>query len=205
MLNTEDIQTINRPISMGTGYLEGERFTLQHIEVLEASRRPTVEQWCQVGRDAAFSSNTNTAKPSGVLLHFNYGAAAVKWWGHNTDTLRSQNPPHAAPAPRRCQQPQPPPSPAAGPSTDVPAYLRRPLTTINHERNLVSQEHKQHSANERVNESKAWESWDEDDWMMFCRFNTKAVHGRLQAAGEESSSNIRAWAQEVSDYQTTEH
>jgi hypothetical protein len=47
-------------------------------------------------------------------------------------------------------------------------------------------------ADEPVNESKVWESWDEDDWMLFCRLNTKAARERLQAAEEGSSSNIRA-------------
>jgi len=217
----------NRHISMGTGYPQGECFTLQLIEVLEASSRPTVEQWCQVGRDAAFSSSTDTTKPSGLLLHYNYGAAVVKWWGQHTDILWSQNPPHPGPpGPRRRRRRRnlhPPSSPVARPSTGIPPYLRHPTSindrtvsihkrhpndepppTSTHDGNIASQKHKQHSANQCVDESKAWESWDEDDWMLFCRFNTKAVHERLQAAGEESSSNIRAWAQEVSDYQTTE-
>ena len=205
-----DVRSNNqRRFRAGTGYPKGERFSLQLIEISDALDRSIVEQLCQVGCDAAFSTGTQIAKPSSVLLHYNYSAAAVKWWGHHTDILRSQNPPHPAPAPapapRRRRQPRPRPAPAAGPSSDLPPYLRGPPKT-RYDRNISIEKRqgKQRSTNERVNESKAWESWDEDDWMMFCRLNTKAVHERLQAAGEESSSNIRTWAQEVSDYQTTE-
>jgi hypothetical protein len=68
----------------------------------------------------------------------------------------------------------------------------------------IDKRHKKQNPTDSDSESKEWESWDEDDWMLFCRLNTKAVHDQLQAAKEGSSSNIRAWAQEVSDYQSTE-
>ncbi|KAF8493171.1 hypothetical protein F5888DRAFT_1908746 [Russula emetica] len=90
VLNMDDVRrNIQRQIRAGTGYHEGERFTLQLIEISDAIGRSTVEQFCQVGRDAMFSSHTDTAKPSSLLLHYNYGAAVVKWWGHHTEMLRS--------------------------------------------------------------------------------------------------------------------
>jgi hypothetical protein len=46
--------------------------------------------------DAAFSTQTNLPKPSDLLLHYNYGAAAVKMWGHGIDVLRDNT---AAPRP----------------------------------------------------------------------------------------------------------
>jgi hypothetical protein len=212
VLDTEDIQTNNnRLISPGTGYPEGERFTLQLIEILEASIRPAVEQWCLVGRDAVFASDNQAAKPSGLLLHYNYGAAAVKWWGHHTDILRSRDPPHPSPPPpsprpRRRRRPNPPPTPTPGPSTDIPPYLRPPATNVYDRRISRRKRHPGEIIDEvsDVNKTKVWESWDENDWMMFCRLNTKAARERRQVAEEESSSNVRAWAQEVSDYQSTE-
>jgi hypothetical protein len=217
VLDTEDIQTNNdRLISAGTGYPEGERFTLQLIEILEASNRPAVEEHCQVGRDAVFASDTDTAKPSGLLLHYNYGAAAVKWWGHHTDILRSRDPPHPPlpPSPSPSPPPRPrqrrrldlPPPPTPGPSTGIPPYLRPPATNV-HDRTIsIRKRHPSEISDEvsDVNKTKVWESWDEDDWMMFCRLNTKAARERRQVVEEESSSNIRTWAQEVSDYQSTE-
>jgi hypothetical protein len=102
VLNTNDIQTNNdRQIIAGTGYPEGERFTLQLIDILEDPNYQIVEQMCKIGRNAAFANNTDMAKPSGLLLHYNYGAAAVKWWGHHTDILRSDRPPHPPPPPSR--------------------------------------------------------------------------------------------------------
>ena len=67
--------------------VNGERFTLQLIKILGALHHLAVEEFYQIGCDATFSSDTHTAKPSGVLLYYNYGAAAVKWWGHNTNIL----------------------------------------------------------------------------------------------------------------------
>ncbi|KAI0286045.1 hypothetical protein BGY98DRAFT_1092842 [Russula aff. rugulosa BPL654] len=100
VLNTDDIPTINdRLFTAGTACPDGERFTLQFIEVMEDLGRSVVAHSYRVGRDAAFSIDTDTVKPSGVLLHYNYGSAAVKWWGHHTDILRSPGPPHPPPPP----------------------------------------------------------------------------------------------------------
>jgi hypothetical protein len=100
----------------------------------------------------------------------------------------------------------PPPAPTPGPSTGIPAYLRPRPTTFFNRRISRLKRHRSEVSDEvnDVNNTKVWESWDEDDWMMFCRLNTKAARERLHAAEAESSSNVRAWAQEVSDYQSTE-
>ena len=42
------------------------------------------------------------------------------------------------------------------------------------------------------------------DWMTFFMYNTKAARERCQAAEEELSTSITAWAQKVSDSQSTE-
>lgn len=209
VLNMDDIHlNLNRHLLAGTNYPEGERFTLQLIEIFDAADIQIVEDWCPIGRNAAFANNSNIPKPSGLLLHYNYGAAAVKWWGQHTDILRSDRPPHPIPPPphppRRRRHRRQPPAPVAGPSTDVPSYLKPPPTTI-HDRTIsIRKRHPDENPTDSDSESMEWESWDEDDWMLFCRLNTKAVHDHLQAAKEGSSSNIRAWAQEVSDYQSTE-
>ncbi|KAJ6620977.1 hypothetical protein B0H10DRAFT_1945618 [Mycena sp. CBHHK59/15] len=38
--------------------------------------------------DAAFLSSTQKTKPSPLLLHYNYGVAAVNWWGHGDPNRR---------------------------------------------------------------------------------------------------------------------
>ena len=40
--------------------------------------------------DAAFIRSTTKQKPSGLLLHYNYGAAAVKRWGHGLEVLEDR-------------------------------------------------------------------------------------------------------------------
>jgi hypothetical protein len=223
VLNIEDIQTHHdRPIMPGTGYPEGERFTLQLIEIRNDFDRSGLTHSFRLGRDAAFSVDTDAAKPSGVLLHYNYGTAAVKWWGHHTDILRSPGPPHPPSPPpphpprgrgrgRGCGRGRGRSPPAAGPST-TPRYLRLPPKTVNdrtisikkRERPSKSRGSKKKGADETMNEPKVWESWDEDDWMLYYMLNTKAARERQQGAAEESASNIRAWAQEVSGHQSVE-
>ncbi|KAF8488878.1 hypothetical protein F5888DRAFT_1809327 [Russula emetica] len=115
------------------------------------------------------------AKPSEVFLHYNYGAAAVKWWGHHTETLRSQPPQPPPPLPHqrrgRRPRPAPAPAPAPGPSTGLryrgtPVVNWRatiPMTTSHsptstHDWRIGIQKRQQHSTDEPVNESKVWES-----------------------------------------------
>ena len=63
-------------------------------------------------RDAAFKTRGRKPRPSDLLLHYNYGAAAVKWWGHGIKILHDRfDPPH--------------------PSEPVPAPLRPPTEVGN--------------------------------------------------------------------------
>ena len=174
---------------------------------------------CHFGRDATFATAGADAqdpkpKPSGLLLHYNYGAAVVKWWGHHTDILREgEGPPRPSPTPSSRRRGRRRRRPASGPSTlDIPSYLKPPPTTIHdrtisirrregHAGDAASEEDftsEQHSAGEPANALKEWESWDEDEWMLYCMLNTKAARERRQAVEEASSYNIRAWAEEVS-------
>lgn len=44
--------------------------------------------------DAAFKKHTRKPKPSELLLHYNYGAAAIRCWGLGTEALQNRaNPP----------------------------------------------------------------------------------------------------------------
>jgi hypothetical protein len=43
--------------------------------------------------DAAFKKHTHIHKPSPMLLHYNYGVAAVKWWGRGKEHLGIKNRP----------------------------------------------------------------------------------------------------------------
>src|SRR5882762_5542433 len=48
--------------------------------------------------DAAFRKHTHVSKPSGLLLHYNYGATAIKMWGRGIEVLR-----------KHAKHPRPPP------------------------------------------------------------------------------------------------
>jgi hypothetical protein len=62
----------------------GCRFTLQRLVALEKEITHLVPN----NADAAFMVNNKKPRPSDLLLHYNYGAAAVKRWGHGTEFLR---------------------------------------------------------------------------------------------------------------------
>ncbi|KAJ7868369.1 hypothetical protein B0H14DRAFT_316875 [Mycena olivaceomarginata] len=67
----------NRTLKDDVKYPEGQRYTLQWLHG-SADEREVVPN----NSDATFRIYTHIPKPSPMLLHYNYGAAAVKWWGH---------------------------------------------------------------------------------------------------------------------------
>jgi hypothetical protein len=62
-----------------------ERFALQ----LLVRDDPDLTELPWIGRDAAFKKGSNLAKPSEVLLHYKYGAAAIKCWSRQTHLFAS--------------------------------------------------------------------------------------------------------------------
>jgi len=69
-------------------YPVGERFLLQVIGDVE---RDALLDAYPNNTAAAFKRGTNLPKPSALLLHYNYGAAVVKLWGHRTEVLDQRN------------------------------------------------------------------------------------------------------------------
>ncbi|HEV7736907.1 MAG TPA: hypothetical protein VGO47_05985 [Chlamydiales bacterium] len=98
MLNPQDVPPSVLLPPIGTvhqAYPHGKRYTLQWLvpdsNVLVQERN---EQQIPNNRDAAFvenvlNSNTHESLPlpSGLLLHYNYGAAVLKHWGRNKSFL----------------------------------------------------------------------------------------------------------------------
>jgi len=68
--------------------VSGERFSLQVISDVE---RDALLDLYPNNTAAAFKRRTNLPKPSALLLHYNYGAAVVKLWGHRTEVLDQRN------------------------------------------------------------------------------------------------------------------
>ncbi|KAJ7246669.1 hypothetical protein C8J57DRAFT_1724736 [Mycena rebaudengoi] len=69
-------------------YPDGQRYTLQWLEGEDDLRARTANN-----SDAAFRKHTHILKPSPLLLFYNYGVAAVKWWGHGKEHLGITNRP----------------------------------------------------------------------------------------------------------------
>ena len=163
------------------GYPAEERYTLQWLDP-----DPLALGTIPNNSDAAFNRNTRKPKPSDLLLHYNYGAAAVKWWGHGTELLRNRATP-----PR--------------PSTPVPAPVEAPKTT--HDRTIAIAKRQKARATSARNaiagasgepvESEGKVSWDEDDVILFCWGNSQAAIERHRKKVEETTQRMERWRESV--------
>ena len=86
MLQPEDVQPRSALYQLypGTEYPDGSRYTLQWIV---PSPSPVDNMSAPNNADARFVTSTRISKPSDLLLHYNFGAAAVKYWCRNQSTL----------------------------------------------------------------------------------------------------------------------
>ncbi|KAJ7023795.1 hypothetical protein C8F04DRAFT_1401491 [Mycena alexandri] len=74
-------------------YPDGHRYTLQWLHGDSPEQLTQLQALYPNNSDATFRKRTRIPKPSPLLLHYNYGAAAVKWWGHGTSHLGILNRP----------------------------------------------------------------------------------------------------------------
>jgi hypothetical protein len=133
--------------------------------------------------DATFRKRTPKQDyPSGVLLHYIYGAAAIKNWGRGTDVLRKV-------------------AKSARPRVPVPAQAG-PQRTISERTHAIR---KREAADRRraragggLVESEDQETWDEYDAMLFLRANTKAAKERRLKKASEDAGRIEQWRGGVS-------
>ncbi|KAJ7769504.1 hypothetical protein B0H16DRAFT_1307519 [Mycena metata] len=79
----------NRALPDDIKYPDEQRYTLQWLH----GDSPEVLARIPNNSDATFKKRTHLQKPSPMLLHYNYGAAAVKWWGHGASHLGISNRP----------------------------------------------------------------------------------------------------------------
>jgi len=142
-------------------------------------------------RDATFKIKTTKPKPTDLLLHYNYGAAAVKLWGHSVDVLQ-----------KRSNSPRPlaPVQAEAGPSRtqhDSATTIQK----LNDARGAggvaVGNAPAGAGAGEMV-DSEGQAQWDEDDVMLFLWGNSKASKDRYRKQKEESTQRMEQWRQGTS-------
>jgi len=96
ILATADIPPRHqRTLRQNTEYPDN-RYTLQWLDPEDDA-----EIVAPNNSDAAFKSDTELSKPSDLLLHYAYAAAAVKCWGHGTRVLEDRAKPPRPQPPRK--------------------------------------------------------------------------------------------------------
>jgi hypothetical protein len=190
MLGIGDVPNSRRDLLDDVEYPADDRFTIQCLE-----DRPYISREFWVGVDTAFRRDTNLAKPSELLLHYNYGAAAIKCWGRNAHLL-------SVPPRRTVSRPSAPVT--LGPAGPSRTTHDRTKTIRNRERRAdtaESSKRRRGGSEERnvvVEAVDGSTEWDEEDWMQFFLANTKTACERCRVAEEELSSRINKWASDVS-------
>jgi hypothetical protein len=177
VLDTTDIPRQDRLFGMpeGVTYPENKRYTFQWL----TSPDPVI---VLNNIDAAFKIRNRDPKPSDLLLHYNYGAAAVKCWGHGEDILDTHVP-----------RPSPPPlAPKEHPRTQ-------------HDRTIAIQ--KRHKARQKGGDGGNVTAgdqpgedntrWDEDDIMLFFWSHTPAAIERNRKKQAESTQSVEQWRRGV--------
>ena len=142
--------------------------------------------------DAAFMTSSRKPKPSDILLHYTYGAAAVKQWGQGVEFYKNRaNPPR--------------------PSTPVPAAMGA-SKTVHDRTTAIGKRGKPPGTRgvragkaaavagagaEEMVESEGQASWDEDDVMLFFWGNTPAAKERHRKEVQRTNQRMEAWRENV--------
>ena len=166
-------------------YPTGIRYTLQWLK----PQNEVASAMTPNNSDATFRRNTRLAKPSDILLHYTYGAAAIKCWGKGTGVLQGRE---GIPRPSESD-------PAgAGPSR------------TKHDRTVVRRKLEKHrnrgggkgsaagAGTGGVVEPEGEAEWDEDDVMLFLWGNSLAAEERHVKEVAEKSEQIERWRGGVS-------
>ncbi|KAJ6618430.1 hypothetical protein B0H10DRAFT_1947613 [Mycena sp. CBHHK59/15] len=182
VLDVNDIPPrCERNLREGIKYPDHARYTLQwlHGDEEAEGRIPN-------NSDATFRKHTRILKPSPLLLHYNYGAAAVKWWGHGKAHLGILNRP-AIPRPS-----------VAVPSATGPIRTKR---TADHLQ-AASQGREARAAgrsagsgvepDDREAPAKE-EAMDPDEIVMLFWANTPAAHERRKRKAEDQRGWMEQW------------
>jgi hypothetical protein len=198
ILSTDDIpQGPDREyIPPGANYPLGHRYTLQSLKIIPQRVLSVIPN----NGDATFNGSSNKQKPSALLLHYNYGAAAAKLWGHGTNVLKND---------RQLPRPQPPAPMRLGPAR---GRNDRRIAIEKREQRRSGGSHGAGGAGgagpSRVAaagaeslealESEGEESWDEDDVMLFFMLHSPLAQERHLQEVEENTRLVETWLATVS-------
>jgi hypothetical protein len=172
----------------GVSYPNGERFTLQWLIKAEPS---TIHYAADNNTDATFKKQTRKPKPSDLLMHYNYGAAAVKQWGRGAEVLQNR--------PNLPRPTVPTPAPMGPTRTQHDRYTTirkcdaaRRVDEGGGGNALVGAGHR-----ELLDSEEDQAGWDEDDVMLYFWGNSPAATERHRKKQEESTHYMEQWRQSV--------
>ena len=161
------------PLPANVEYPNGSRYSAQWLD-----RSGNMQSLLPNNSNAAFAQASAASKPAALLLHYNYGAAAVKLLGHNTHILGG----HA----KKSRPPKPAPIPIGPPKTV-------------HDRSLTIEKRRIEAEEEEAKKTRADEggkrkaTLDEDDVMLFFWGNSRRARERYLKAREEKRENLEQW------------
>jgi hypothetical protein len=164
-----------RTLSEDIKYPDQERYTLQWLNGSEALQLRTPNN-----SDATFKKYNRKPKPSPLLLHYNYGAAAVKWWGHGAAHLARSNRPNI---PR--------------PSAPMPAPMGPTRTTHNRQSTTDKLTRMRNLPSGNVGGTGGAipneDVMDPDEVVLFFWANTPAACDRRKRAVTDDASRMEQW------------
>jgi len=174
ILDTADIPPCHqRTLRRDTEYPPRNRYTLQWLDTEDEIDQTLIPN----NSDAAFGSHTELPKPSDLLLHYNYGVAAVKRWGRGREVLQA-----------RANPPRPPPA------QQVETGTSRSIS----DRWRTAQKRKDAQSAEG-DESESQAEWDEYDVVLYFWANTEASKERRRKKLEESTRHMEQWREAVDE------
>jgi len=166
-------------LPLSTSYLPQSQYTLQWLTTSDEFLRTTFPN----NSDAAFVSH-HKPKPSDLILHYNYGAAAVKQWGRNHGVLDNR------PGLPRFQPPEPV---ARGPTQSVGVCTATTSKLANAHGDVIQQQPTGPGNGGSMGSAAAQPVWDEDDVMLFFWGNSMPSMERHTEKEREHKANINRW------------
>jgi len=140
--------------------------------------------------DAMFREYTCKPKPSGLLLHYNYGAAATRWWGHRSEIIQNHpNIPHLS-------RPIPATGALSGTVHDRALVIQK-LSAAQAASGLDIGNTMTSGGTGEIVDSEGQAKWDEDELILFLWSNSKAAKERQQKEVEESTLHVEQWREGI--------
>ena len=129
-----------------------------------------------INSDAAFGKTSRARKQSALLLHYNYGAAALKLWGRKTHILEDN---------AKKSRPPKPVTALSGPSKKA------------HNRSHAIKKREKAAKAAETSKGKRTAAWDEDDMMLFFWGNSRVATERHHKTSKAKKETLEQWRQGV--------